>query len=185
MGIDASGDADADAEAAVPFNPAAGEELPDRLADLDDRLFLVLEDEGEVLLEGDDVPLEIGDDDAGVGMPDIDAGEETGVRVQPVDARPASAGSPVFPEIDHEAFVDQLVDELGDGRDAVLQLGGQGGDAVFAVVDAETEDILLHQGRLVLFLVEEGISHNQSYFPSANLENFLYKSKQIWNSVKN
>ena len=58
-----------------------------------DRLFLAFHDEGNVVLEGDQVALEVRDGHAGMGIPDIDADKIARIRIQTVDGRTSAAGS--------------------------------------------------------------------------------------------
>ena len=115
--------------------------------------FVDLQDEGDVVLEADQAPLEVGDGDAGVRMPDVQADEIAGLGVQPVDAGPAAAGRAGLAELDHEAFVHEFADELRDGRDTGIDLFAEGGDAIFSTLDAETQDGLFQDGILVVFFV--------------------------------
>ena len=115
--------------------------------------FVDLQDEGDVVLAADQGPLEVGDGDTGVRMPDVQADEIAGSGIESVDAGPAAAGRAGLAELDHEAFVHELADEFRDGRDAGVDLFAEGRDAIFPTLDAKAQDGLFQDGILVVFFV--------------------------------
>ena len=121
--------------------------------------FVDLQDEGDIVLEADQAALEIGDRNAGVRVPDVQADEIAGLGVQAVNARPAPAGGAGFAQLDHETFVHEFADQLGDRGNAGVNLLTQSCNAIFTTLDAESEDGLLQDGILVVLFVQKCRSH--------------------------
>ena len=129
------------------------EEIADVLGNGMEAGLVDLEDERDVVLEALQDTLEVRHGNTGMRMPDVQADEIARIRIQAVDGRPPATGRSGFAQFDHEAFVHQFADELGHRRDAGVDFFAQGGDAVFAILDAKTQDGLFQDGILVVFFV--------------------------------
>ena len=159
LGIHAAGDADAHSEHAVPVQFPVDHEGADARGHLVQALFVQLQEERDVVLEGDEPALEVGDGDAGVRVAHVHADEVARLRIEAVDAGASSAGGPRLAHLDHETLLHELPDQFRDRGDAGIELLAQSRDAVFTAFDAQAEYGFLENGVFVVFFVQEGGSH--------------------------
>lgn len=172
FGIDAPRNAHPHAEYLAALYPAAVYEAVDAPTYLLKRLFIVRQDEIPLLLADDDIVLEVRHHIAYIIAPDVDAGEIDGRIGQPEDIGTAPSGSLYLAVVHYDILLDELPHELGDGRNADVQLAGEVGQCTLAVERHVGDDILFYQNILmgdtlqgfVLLLIEKILKKHRLVF---------------------
>ena len=172
FGIDAPRNAHSHAEYLAALYPAAVYEAVDAPTYLLKRLFIVRQDEIPLLLADDDIVLEVRHHIAYIVAPDVDAGEIDGRIGQPEDIGTAPSGSLYLAVVHYDVLLDELPHELGDGRNADVQLAGEVGQCTLAVERHVGDDILFYQNILmgdtlqgfVLLLIEKILKKHRLVF---------------------
>ena len=146
--VDAPAEAHPDAEHLLPGDAGRRHGLLDQAAEGLEGVCPGLQDKLDVRDEIDGVALEVGDAEMEVLPGDVDSDEVAGRGVEAENARTAASGGADLAHVHHVALFDQLADDLGDRRDAGVELAGQVRDGIIVVEDAQAQDMPLDVGVL-------------------------------------
>ena len=148
-GIDASADADARSEDFRAFHAAGIDEVCDVRAYFFEALGAVLKLEVVQNLLFDDVVVQIRDEERHVVAPDVDAGEIDRRTGQSENIGSPSARSFDLAQIGDDIFLNEFLNELGDGRNADVQLFGKLRERTLTIYCHMCDDISLEEVVLV------------------------------------
>lgn len=154
IGIHAAGHADAQAENLAAVDAARCDELLDARADALHALRAVLQLEREVVLLLDDVVLQVGNQKAHVVAPDVHAGKVDGRIGQSEDIGTPSARGLDLAQVGHDVLVDELLHQLGNRRNADMQLLREFRERAFAVDGHVCDDVALDDAVLVRYALQ-------------------------------
>ena len=126
--IDAAGHANADTQQLGAVDAAAGEEILDRRANGFEALVRIVEREIALAFRLDDIVLKVRYDQHDLVAADLDSREIDRRVGQAVDVGPATAAGLDLAPVGDDVLGEQLLDQLGDRRNADVQLLGQIGE---------------------------------------------------------
>ena len=126
--IDATGHANADTQQLGAVDAAAGEEILDRRANGFEALVRIVEREIALAFRLDDIVLKVRYDQHDLVAANLDSREIDRRVGQAVDVGPATAAGLDLAPVGDNVLGEQLLDQLGDRRNADVQLLGQIGE---------------------------------------------------------
>ena len=145
LGVHPPGDVEVDIEYLPGFDARFADELPDEDTQLFQPLRRILELIGDIHLQIHHVSLEVHQPDVQGELLDVHSDEVARFRVQAVEARMAAADGLQLAVVVDVAVVTHLVDELGDGGYAQVELPGKVGNCGATVVHVVGYDPLLEE----------------------------------------
>ena len=149
FGIHTARHADAQSEDLAAVDTARADEILDSRADALEALRTVQEFERKIVLLLDDVVLQVGDHEPHVVTADVHPGKIDGRVGQAEDVGASSARGLHLAQVGDDVLVDQFLDQLGDRRNADVQLLGQLRERALAVYGHVRDDVALDDTVLV------------------------------------